>query len=80
MLHDIRSVSFPHALSMIYKYFQWFYIVSHPYVKLMPKRDSIRPTLREILEKDHAMANYVMDVLSICHHIIAIERDVISRK
>lgn len=80
VLHDVRSVSFPHALSMIYKYFQWFYIASHPYVKLMPERDSIRPALREILEEDHTMANYVMDVLSICHHIIAIERDAISRR
>lgn len=41
--------------------------------------DLSKSTHQKILEKEQARASHVVDVLPICHHIVAIEREGIYR-
>lgn len=46
---------------------------------LMSKGGPRGPTHQEILEKEWARMNHVVDILHICHNIVVFERDVVVR-
>lgn len=53
--------------------------MSHSYMRLVPKRDPLKLTRQVILEEVQVRENHVVDVLPICHCIVAIGRDNIAR-
>lgn len=48
-------------------------------MELDAKGDPPMPAYQKILEEEHARINHVIDVLSICHHAIAIGINVVAR-
>lgn len=66
-------------MSYVYNYIQWFYKVLHPYMTLDAEGDPLRSVHREILEEEQTKVNHIVDVLSICHYIVTIRRESITR-
>lgn len=47
---------------------------------LVSKEDLPRPTHKKILEVEQAKIDHAVDVLPICHHIVAIRIDALSKE